>query len=631
MKNSYRSLSLATATWLLVSLVSASATLGQSEPLPSSALFEKRVEQIAVRDGVTLNTEIYIPKRGDGPWPILLERTPYGIAADEDGYFRSLGARYRDLLQDGYIFVIQDIRGRYGSKGTFVMQRPPRTSDDPRAANEAGVDEGTDTYDTIDWLLENLDSHNGRVGMLGISYGGWLTTMSLIEPHPALRAASPQASPSDMFKGDDFLHNGAFRLAASFGYVALMETGNENAPFAFDQHDAYEWYLELGALSNVDDKYFFGEKPTWNDFMANTSYTEYWQRQTCLPYLEDVYVPTLNVAGWWDAEDFYGPMSIYQRFEESDDKNQNYLVVGPWRHGGWARADGDTLGELSFQSDPAQHFREQIERSFFSHYLIEQTGKEQTPWPAPEAQIFETGSNLWRGYQQWPPPTTQRALYLQAAGGLGFSPPEAPTGSGADPGYDAYVSDPAKPVPYVPRPIPPFWQGGQALWKVTDQRFVDGRPDVLTYVTPALEDEITLAGPIIAELFAATTGTDADWVVKLIDVFPEDYPDRDLRGFQLMIADEVFRARFRNSFERPEAVPANQTVDYRFSLGDRHHTFERGHRIMVQIQSTWFPLIGRNPQTFVEIPQAAESDYQKAEHRIHRSGKSASRLILPVQ
>jgi uncharacterized protein len=595
----------------------APAPEAEAPPRPPSERFRKEVHAIAMRDGVKLNTEVYVPVEGDGPWPILLNRTPYGLRHDDDGFHTALSDSYAELAEDGYIFVFQDIRGRYGSEGEFVMLRPPRDPADP-----AAVDEGTDTWDTLDWLLAHLDEDNGKAGLLGISYGGWLTVMGMLEPHPALAAASPQASPADMFVGDDFLHNGAFRLAPSFGYVAMMETGNENAPFPFDQHDVYEWYLELGPLANVDRLYFDGEKPTWTAFMENPTYTEYWQRQAVLPYLEDPKVPALHVAGWWDAEDLYGPLRIYHRLEERDESEESFLVVGPWPHGGWARSDGASLGAIPFGSPTAVTFREDIQSDFFAHYL---KGDSTSPWTDAEAIVFETGANQWRRYDQWPPAGTgTRALYLVSEYGLAFEPPSERDGA------DAFLSDPDKPVPYMPRPIPGFWQGGQALWKVTDQRFVDGRPDVLSYRTGPLESDVALAGGVVAKLFASTTGTDADWVVKLIDVYPEDHDAPELRGFQLMIADEVLRARFRNGFETAEPVPPGEVVEYTIDLGERHHRFLAGHEIMVQIQSTWFPLIDRNPQTFVEPVKATERDYRPATHRVHRSREHPTRLELRV-
>ena len=580
-----------------------------------SDVFDKRVEMISMRDGIRLNTEIYTPKDQSLDLPILISRTPYGLGHDADGFHSALGGTYADLVEDGYIFVFQDIRGRFESEGTFVMIRPPRDTSDPDA-----IDEGTDTYDAIDWLLENVPGHNGRVGMLGISYGGWLTVMGMLDPHPALAAASPQASPTDMFIGDDFLHNGAFRLAPSFGYSALMESGKTNMPFDFGEGDVYDWYLDLGPLSNANERYFHGQIPSWNDFMENSTYTEYWKRQAVTPYLTAVHMPTLNVAGWWDAEDFFGPMTIYETLEKLDTKDENFLVVGPWRHGGWA-GDGSSLGAIEFPDEPSRYFREHIQAPFFAYYL-----KNEGSWDLDEALTYQTGANRWKEYASWPAVegASTRNLYFHADGHLGF---EAPTGSD---GVDSYVSDPANPVPYMPRPIPPFWQGGSALWKVADQRFLEGRTDVLSWQTAPLEEDVVVAGRIIANLFASTTGTDADWVVKLIDVYPEEDSDPEMQGYQLMIADEVMRARFRNSFVEPEPVPANEVIEYRIDLNSRHHRFRRGHRIMVQVQSSWFPLIGRNPQTFVNIPDASEADYRTATQRIFRSAAHPSHVTVPV-
>jgi putative CocE/NonD family hydrolase len=572
---------------------------------------------IPMRDGIRLNTEMYVPADAAEALPILLTRTPYGLRHDDDGMHTALRTAYAALAEDGYIFVFQDIRGRYESEGEFVMLRPPRAPEDVD-----GIDEGTDTYDTIEWLLANLEGHSGKVGILGISYGGWLTVMGMLDPHPAVAAVSPQASPADMFIGDDFLHNGALRLAPAFGYAALMETDKTNRPFDFDQYDVYEWYLDLGPLANANARYLHDRIPTWNAFMENPAYTEYWQRLAVTPYLDGVTVPTLNVAGWWDAEDFYGPMAIYRTLERADTAGMSFLVVGPWRHGGWARGSGRTLGPLDFGSNTSEYYRERLEAPFFAHFL-----KGDGEWTVEEAVTFETGSNIWTTHESWPPEgASERRLYLRAGGRLSFEPP-----SGTGPGFDSYVSDPDNPVPYMPRPIPGFWQGGQALWKVADQRFVHRRPDVLSWETAPLEEDVVVAGPIVANLYASTTGTDADWIVKLIDVYPEDYPeDPELAGFQLMVADEVLRAKFRNGFEAPEPVPAGEPVAYRIDLNSRHHRFRRGHKIMVQVQSTWFPLIGRNPQTFVNIPTATEADYRAATQHIHRSTALPSHLVLPV-
>jgi putative CocE/NonD family hydrolase len=603
----------------LLSVALATAGCAGGDGAPNEA-FDRQQVMIPMRDGIALNTEIYVPKeRRGGALPVLLTRTPYGLRHDDDGYHTSLSTSYAELAADGYIFVFQDIRGRYESEGSFVMLRPPRDPHDPDA-----IDEGTDTYDTIEWVLENVEDHNGRVGILGISYGGWLTVMAMIEPHPAVAAVSPQASPADMYIGDDFLHNGALRLAAAFGYAALMETGKTNRPFQFDQRDAYEWYLDLGPLSNANERYLHGEIPTWNAFMENPVYTEYWKRQAVTPYLTAVNMPTLNVAGWWDAEDFYGPMKIYETLERYDTAGMNFLVVGPWRHGGWARSDGSTLGSVDFGSNTSEYYRTQLQSRFFAYYL-----KGEGDWDVGEAHTFETGGNRWVAHDAWPPTDAVevRHLYFHPSGRLAFARRSDPSTEA----YDSYVSDPANPVPYMPRPMPGFWQGGQALWKVTDQRFVHRRPDVLSWETEPLEQDVVVAGRIVANLFASSSGTDCDWVVKLIDIYPEDYADDpEMGGFQLMIADDVLRAKFRNGFERPEPVPANEVIEYRIDLNSRYHRFRRGHKIMVQVQSTWFPLIGRNPQTFVNIPTATESDYRKATQRVYRSASFPSHMVLPV-
>ena len=584
-----------------------------------SRYFTKQEVLVPMRDGVRLNTEIYAPRQATEPLPMLYTRTPYGLGHDEQGFHRYLSSAYLELAQDGYIFVFQDIRGRYKSEGEFVMLRPPRDETET-------IDEGTDTHDTIDWLLENIDNHNGRVGILGISYGGWLTVMSMIEPHPAVKAVSPQASPSDMYMGDDFLHNGALRLGPAFGYASMMERSNEVLPFEFQTYDTYEWYLELGPLGNANEKYLSYKSPTWNAIMEHPTYDDYWKRLEVTQYLKSVKVPTLNVAGWWDAEDFYGPMKIYETLERYDTEDRNYLVVGPWRHGGWARSEGDELGKIQFMTATSEFFRQEVQNRWFAYFL-----KDRGELEFPEALTFQTGSNQWREYATWPPQpplTTIKHLYFHSDRRLSFEAPETED----DAAYDSYVSNPAHPVPYRRRPIPGFWQGASALWKVEDQRFVHLRPDVLSWETDVLEEDLTVNGRIKVHFFASTSGTDSDWVAKLIDVYPEDYPDPpEMRGYQLMIADEVIRAKFRNSFEKPEPVPPDEIVSYTIDLNSRNHTFRKGHRIMIHIQSSWFPLIDRNPQTFVERINATEADYKKATQRVYRSNRYASHVALPVE
>ena len=592
--------------------------LAQKSP-DYSGTFRKLDVMIPMRDRVRLHTEIYIPRAMHGALPFILERTPYGLSDDRKGFSRLL-ASYDDLIREGYIFVLQDIRGRYKSEGQFGMNRPPRDPGDPKA-----VDEGTDTYDTIAWLVKNVPRNNGSVGMLGISYGGWLTTMAMLDPHPALKAVSEQASPADQFLGDDFHHNGAFRLSYGFEYAALMETTHENFSFKFDKHDTYEWYLGLGALSNANSRYFHGKLPTWNDFVEHPNYDDFWKKLAIWPYLKHPTVPDLNVAGWWDQEDFYGPVKIYELLEKSDAKHLNYLVVGPWNHGGWARGPGRTLGPVDFGSDTGKYFRARIQAPWFAYWL-----KGKGELPLHEAMTFETGSDQWKQYDSWPPRQAMaRKLYFRDSGTLSFDPP---AGAPAD-AADSYISDPAHPVPYRHRPISPTYPGpGWPTWLLEDQRFAQSRPDVATWQTETLAQDVTVAGDIVADLFASTTGSDSDWVVKLIDVYPENYlPEPKLGGYQLMIADEVFRGRFRNSFERPEPVTPNQVVEYKIDLHTNDHTFLKGHKIMVQVQSSWFPVIDRNPQKFVEnIFQATDADYQQATQRVYRSPQYPSHIALPV-
>jgi putative CocE/NonD family hydrolase len=610
--------------WALVILLLFALTGRAQTPNPTdySLLFDKTDVMITVRDGVKLHTEIYSPKNSTEPHPIIIERTPYGIADDEKGNSRKL-ARYAEMIPDDYIFVFQDIRGRYGSEGTFVMQHPIRDPKDPKA-----IDEGTDTYDTIDWLVKNVPHNNGRAGLVGISYGGWLTVMGMLEPHPALKAVSEQASPADMFLGDDFHHNGAFRLSYGFEYSTMMETGKTNFAFQFDQFDTYEWYLRLGALSNANKNYIHGTLPTWNDFVAHPNYDAFW-KQEAMPYiLTKPKVPNLNVAGWWDQEDAYGPMKIYEIMEKNDPDHLNYLVAGPWNHGGWARSSGKSLGAISFGSDTSLYFRQKIEAPWFAYWL-----KNKGSLPLKEALLFQTGSNKWVQFDSWPPhDATAREIYFREDGKLSFDAPQAPTPQS----FDSYVSDPAHPVPYRHRPIdmtyPDDHPGGWPTWLVEDQRFVDNRPDVLTWQTDELTEDMTVAGSVTAKLFASTTGSDADWIVKLIDVYPEKYPDDwKLSGYELMVADEVFRGRFRKSFEKPEPITPDAITPFNIDLHTANHVFKKGHRIMVQVQSTWFPIIDRNPQKYVpNIFEAKESDYQKATHRIYRSKEYPSGVVLSL-
>jgi putative CocE/NonD family hydrolase len=605
------------ASLALLACATLSPLRAQQQPGPDPA-FTVAETMVPMRDGVRLHTVYFIPKSQAGPLPILLVRTPYGVP----GRNFPISLAYKEFVDEGFIFAFQDIRGKFGSEGTFVMQRPPR----PMDAGGMAIDESTDAYDAIDWLLKGIPANNGRVGMLGVSYPGWTTAMAMLDPHPALKAVSPQASPSDMFIGDDFHHNGAFRLSYGFEYAFLTENSKESSQFAFDTYDTYDWYLALGPLSNAQDKYLKDKKlPTWDDFRLHPNYDEFWQRQAMRPYLKRVTVPTLNVAGWWDQEDFYGPITIYRELEKHDSLSRNFLVVGPWRHGGWSGGTGQKLGNIDFGSPTGEYFRSKIEVPFFAYYL-----KDKGKLSQPEATVFEAGSNTWRTFGAWPPKEAKtRALYFHADGRLSFDAPRAAEGKG----YDSYVSDPARPVPYRKRPIEPTYYpkgSGWPVWLLEDQRFVDNRPDVLTWKTEVLTEDVVVAGDITAKLFASTTGRDADFVVKLIDVYPEDYPaDYKLGGYELMIANDVFRARFRKSFSKPEPMTPGEVTPVTIDLHTQSYRFKAGHRIMVQVQSSWFPLIDRNPQTWVpNIFEAKASDYQAETHRIWRLPASASRVEI---
>ncbi len=587
--------------------------------LTAQDAFTMREEMIPMRDGVKLYTRIFTPSVARGKLPVMLVRTPYGIGgATSAGIAAGMGF----LARDGYIFAYQDARGKFKSEGEFVMMRQPRQNpNDPKS-----IDEATDAWDTVDWLVKNVPDNNGRVGMTGVSYPGWLTAMAMLEPHPALKAVSPQASPSDMWLGDDFHHNGAFRLSYGFEYAVMMESGKDVKPFAFDVYDTYEWYLRLGTLANVNQKLLKGTIPTWNDFSQRPDYDAFWQRQGMKPWLKRVTVPNLNVAGWWDQEDFYGPITIYRELEPHDTKRQNFLVVGPWNHGGWMRGEGKSLGPIQFEQPTAQFFRDSIMAPFFAHHLHD------APDPRlAEAIVFESGSNKWRRYDSWPPRagSVAKSFYFQANGGLSTEAPKSEA-----PAFDAYVSDPKKPVPYRQRPIPPTFQGapGWSTWLTDDQRFVASRPDVVLWETPTLTEDLTIAGDIAVTLHAATTGSDADWVVKLIDVYPDTgMSEPRMNGFQLMVANEVFRGRYRKSYSKPEPLVPGKVTDFTIDLHTQAYTFKKGHRVMVQVQSSWFPVIDRNPQTFVKnIFEAKESDFRTATHRVYRSKQFPSKIVLPV-
>jgi putative CocE/NonD family hydrolase len=579
--------------------------------------YSRTEAMIPMRDGIKLHTVIFTPKAAFDSLPIVIQRTPYGA-----NYYPSPEkvTYIKDMADEGYIFVFQDIRGRYGSEGTYIMQRPCRNKKDPNA-----IDESTDTYDTFNWLLQQVPHNNGNIGMMGVSYLGWTTEMAAIEPHPALKAVSEQGAHADMFLGDDFHHNGAFRLSYAFEYAFMEEMTNTDSLFPFSTYDTYEWYLQLGPLSNVNKKYFHNKLPSWNNFVLHPNYDNYWKERAVQNVLDSPLVPVLNVAGWWDQEDFYGPVKAYDTWEKKDVHHHNHLVIGPWNHGGWAWMKGDSLGNISFDAATGDYFRKNIQARWFAWYL---KGKGDGHFA--EATTFQTGSNTWKTYDNWPPRQSKPTnLYFNAGGKLSFNKPVT-TGEQ----YDSYISDPAHPVPYRSRPIEETYGPGSRwyTWLTEDQRFVHNRPDVLSWETDTLTTDITVTGALAAHLFAASTGSDADWVVKLIDVYPQHYPAAPrMAGYQFMIANDVLRGRFRHSVEKPEPVQPGKVEAYTIDLHTQDHVFKKGHKIMVQVQSSWFPIIDLNPQTYVpNIFEAKAGDFIKATQKIYRSANAPSHIVLPV-
>ena len=497
-----------------------------------------------------------------------------------------------------------------------MMNRPMRTGHDPRS-----VDESTDTYDTIDWLIKSIPKNNGRVGIHGVSYDGWLAAVATIDAHPALKASSPQAPMTDTWLGDDFFHNGAFRQSYGYEYVKSMETSKEEADVSFDK-DAYDWYLEMGALRKITELNQ-GKFPTWNAFVAHPNYDDYWKARGAGNYLKPTTVATLVVGGWWDQEDYYGALATYNTLEKFDKKHQNFLVLGPWNHGGWD-GRGRNLGSINFGTSTGLYFRAHIQAPWFAYYL-----KGRGKLTEPEAMTFQTGCNQWNAFDRWSPrESAARDLFLRDGKKLSF---EKPSNNDA---VETYISDPANPVPYRKRPIEATYDSkgsGWYTWLVQNQRFIQGRNDVVSWQSDLLDKDLVIAGDVVAHLFAATTGTDSDWVVKLIDVYPDDVSEKNLAGFQLMVVDEIFRGRYLRGFERPTPIVAGQVNEYSIDLHSANHCFKKGHRVMVQVQSTWFPLYDRNPQKFVEnIFQARPEDYQIATQRVFESARYPSHVTLPV-
>ena len=588
--------------------------------------YTKTEVMVPMRDGVKLFTSIYVPKNTSQKYPIMFDRTPYSVAPyGADVYKTSLGPSMA-FAKDGYIFVYQDVRGRWMSEGTFVAVRPHN----PDKKKKTDVDESSDTYDAIDWLIKNIPNNNGKVGTWGISAPGFYTTMTAIDAHPALKAVSPQAPVTDWYMGDDRHHNGAFFLMGTFAFLSSygqprpVPTPKGGPRFnGYYTPDSYKFYMNVGPLSKVNEKYFKGENALWQEMMVHDAYDEYWQSRAVVPHLKNIKPAIMTVGGWFDQEDLYGPLKVYAGIESKNLKTTNKLVMGPWIHGGWARSTGESLGNIRFGAKTSLYYREKIELPFFNHYL-----KDGPDPQLPDASIFLTGSNEWKQYSQWPPKESEeRSIYLHANGKLSFEQPKE-----TEAVFDEYVNDPKKPVPYTNNVQ--IIRGADFMYE--DQRFAAARPDVMVYESEALTEDLTITGNVMANLFVTSTGTDADFVVKLIDVYPDTttatspIPTTKMAGFQLMVRGEVMRAKFRNSFSKPEPLKPGEVAEVKFDMQDAAHTFKKGHKMMVQVQSSWFPLVDRNPGKFMNIYDAKEADFQKTTQRVYFSNKNPSHVKVRV-
>ena len=598
------------------------------------AHYTKYEFRIPMRDGKRLFTAVYVPKDATGgPYPFMMDRTPYNVGPyGEDKYPQHLGPS-EEFEKGGYIFVYQDVRGRWMSEGDFLEMRPH--IDEKKSPQD--VDDASDTYDTIEFLLKHVASNNGKVGIWGISYPGFYTSASIIDSHPALVAASPQAPMTDLFLGDDSYHGGAFMLSAGFGFYAFFkpnhnpETPKQGPGFDFGTPDSYRFYLQAGNIDNLDKLYLKGSNWLFTDQVKHWTYDSFWQSRDLSRHMKNVRCAVLVVGGWYDAEDLSGPYRTFYAINKFNPETPTTLVEGPWVHGGWSRGEGSHLGDVQFNSKTGEYFRTNIQFPFFEHYLKGKGGAQ------PKAVLFETGTNVWHNFDTWPPKAaTAKTLYFHAGGKLSYDSPEEAKG------VDEYISDPNHPVPFVGYTTDTVPQ----RYMVDDQRFASYRPDVVVYQTDPLEEDVTIAGPISPRLKVASSGTDSDFDVKLIDVYPEDYPDAEdatrpnkrildspplhMGGYQQLLRGEPFRAKFRDSWEHPEPLTSGKETEINFTMPDVFHTFRRGHRIMVQVQSSWFPLTDRNPQTFTDIPTATPEDFKKATEQIFRQKGAASGVEVMV-
>jgi hypothetical protein len=586
--------------------------------------YTKSEQLIPMRDGVNLFTVIYAPKDTSQDYPMVMKRTPYSVGPYAEDRFALRPGPNDAMTRDGYIFVLQDVRGCYMSEGEFVNMTPHR----PDKSTTDDVDESTDCYDTIEWLLDNVPNNNGRVGMWGISYPGFYSSASMINAHPALKAVSPQAPIADWWY-DDFHHHGAFFLPHAFRFISSFGvprpkpvTLRPGRSFEFGTQDGYHFYLhEIGPLANADRKYLKGDVAFWSDIVDHPNYDEFWQDRNILPHLENVAPAVMTVGGWFDAEDLYGAINTYQAIEAQNPGIFNVLIMGPWYHGGWSRSAGDHLGDAWFGSETSVEYQARVETPFFDHFL-----KDGPDPHMPEAVVFETGANRWRGFDQWPPAgAVEQSLFAASNQSLSFDRPTA------DAAFDEFVSDPAKPVPFIEE----IAQGMTREYMTDDQRFAARRPDVLVYQTEPLDEDLTVAGPLLADLWVSTSREDADWIVKLVDLHPYDHedhpgirPNTHTGGYQMMVRSEVIRGRFRNDPSRPEPFTPNKPTNVQLPLQDVLHTFRKGHRIMIQIQSTWFPLVDRNPQAWVDNIYKVddESVFAMATHRVYRDAEHPTRI-----
>ncbi|MDR3680229.1 MAG: CocE/NonD family hydrolase [Flavipsychrobacter sp.] len=603
--------------FLFTCFVTIAKSNAQNTTLKQPIQYAKKEIMVPMRDGVKLFTRIYIPVNGSDTLPILIMRSPYSdwnigvLSPEKDSYVKN-------LAQDGYIFVYQNIRGKQKSEGDFVMEGAFERK------NCKAIDEASDTYDLIDWLVKNIPS-NGKVGQLGISYPGELALISAAKgTHPALKTVSPQGTVADFFMGDDYFHNGAFRLSFAFEYSYGEEATRGDTTFPFMQYDLYDWYLNLGSLANVNKKYFHNQIPTWNGFVAHPNYDKFWANKAPVNYTDTPNIPILHVGGFWDQENMNGPEMLYAKMERYDRNNYNHIILGPWCHGQWSDNDATVIGDYNMGRNTADDFRA-LQTEWFDYYL---KGKGDGAFP--EAICFQTGSNTWKRYAHWPDHSTKNTkLYLNDNNKLSFQKPTE-----GDKGFDTYISDPENPIPYRRRPIEVTYSDSSSwdTWLTEDQRQVDHRPDMISYKTEPLDTDVTITGNVVASLFASTTGSDADWVVKVIDQYPEYYkPKPEMSQYELIIAADIFRGRFRTSFTAPQAIVPGRVEEYKIKLHEVNHVFKKGHRIMVQIQSSWFPLYDRNPQKYVpNIFAATDKDFIKTTQSIYRSRRFATCIELPI-